>query len=60
VTASIGITVFPQDASEADTLLSHADQAMYEAKRKRSGKSEYCLYEPKTKQESVSENLNLL
>ena len=52
--ASIGITVFPQDASEADTLLHHADQAMYEAKRKRSGKSEYCLYEPKIKGDTLT------
>ena len=54
VSASIGITIFPQDASEADTLLHHADQAMYEAKRKRSGKSEYCLYEPKIKGDTLT------
>ncbi len=54
VSASIGITLFPEDASEADTLLHHADQAMYEAKHKRSGKSEYCLYEPKTKGADIS------
>ena len=33
VTASIGYTVFPQDAADADTLLRHADQAMYAAKQ---------------------------
>jgi GGDEF domain-containing protein len=33
VSASIGVTVFPDDASVADTLLHHADQGMYEAKR---------------------------
>ncbi len=42
VSASIGVTVFPADASDADTLLHHADQAMYEAKRL--GKSRYCAY----------------
>ncbi|RQO83614.1 EAL domain-containing protein [Acidovorax sp. FJL06] len=33
VTASIGYTVFPQDDADADTLLRHADQAMYAAKQ---------------------------
>lgn len=33
VTASIGYTVFPQDEADADTLLRHADQAMYAAKQ---------------------------
>jgi diguanylate cyclase (GGDEF)-like protein len=33
VTASIGYTVFPADDADADTLLRHADQAMYAAKQ---------------------------
>ena len=33
VTASIGYTIFPQDAADADALLRHADQAMYAAKQ---------------------------
>ncbi len=33
VSASIGITLYPQDAREADDLLKGADQAMYVAKR---------------------------
>ena len=33
VTASIGYTVFPSDDADADTLLRHADQAMYAAKQ---------------------------
>lgn len=33
VSASIGVTLVPQDGSEADVLLRHADQAMYQAKQ---------------------------
>lgn len=33
VTASIGYTIFPSDDADADTLLRHADQAMYNAKQ---------------------------
>ena len=33
VTGSIGYTVFPHDDADADTLLRHADQAMYGAKQ---------------------------
>ncbi|GAB3359657.1 MULTISPECIES: sensor domain-containing protein [Giesbergeria] len=33
VTASIGYTLYPQDDADADTLLRHADQAMYHAKQ---------------------------
>ncbi len=39
VSASIGATVYPQDCSDADLLLRHADQAMYAAKQ--SGKNRY-------------------
>ena len=37
VTASVGVTLYPRDDADADTLLRHADQAMYQAKA--SGKS---------------------
>lgn len=40
VTASIGVTVYPQDKSNPDQLIRHADQAMYIAKQ--SGKN--CLH----------------
>jgi len=43
VSASIGITIFPIDKNDADTLLRHADQAMYQAKK--SGRNCVCLYD---------------
>ncbi|MEC5207948.1 diguanylate cyclase (GGDEF)-like protein/PAS domain S-box-containing protein [Vogesella perlucida] len=42
--ASIGISLFPLDDADADTLLRHADQAMYQAKE--SGKNCYLLFDP--------------
>jgi diguanylate cyclase (GGDEF)-like protein len=44
ISASIGVTLFPEDASDPDTLLRHADQAMYLAKE--SGKNRYQLFDP--------------
>ncbi|MBU3070748.1 EAL domain-containing protein [Aestuariicella sp. G3-2] len=41
-TASIGISVFPQDGDEADSLLKHADIAMYKAKE--AGKDNFKFY----------------
>lgn len=42
VSASIGITLYPHDDSDAATLLRHADQAMYVAKE--SGKNRYVFH----------------
>jgi diguanylate cyclase (GGDEF)-like protein len=42
VNASIGISIYPQDGKDADTLLKHADIAMYAAKA--AGKGRYALY----------------
>jgi len=43
VSASIGVTLYPQDSVDADMLLRHADQAMYIAKQ--SGKNRYYLFD---------------
>jgi diguanylate cyclase (GGDEF)-like protein len=43
VSASIGLTLYPQDDSNADQLLRHADRAMYEAKQ--SGKNRYFVFD---------------
>lgn len=42
ITVSVGVTVFPVDNSDPDTLLRHADQAMYRAKRL--GRNQTCLF----------------
>ena len=44
LSASLGVTLFPQDNCDADTLLRHADQAMYQAKQK--GKNRYQVFDP--------------
>ncbi len=44
VTASMGATVYPVDHSDADTLLRHADHAMYGAKQ--SGRNGYLFFDP--------------
>ncbi len=43
VSASIGVTLYPRDDSDADTLLRHADQAMYLAKS--GGKNRYHFFD---------------
>ena len=43
VSASIGVTLYPQDDSDADQLMRHADQAMYVAKQE--GKNCYRLFD---------------
>jgi len=43
VSASIGVTLYPQDSVDTDQLIRHADQAMYVAKQ--SGKNRYHLFD---------------
>ncbi|HEX5388973.1 MAG TPA: EAL domain-containing protein, partial [Burkholderiaceae bacterium] len=43
-TASLGVTFYPQDNSDADTLLRHADLAMYTAKDL--GKNQVQVFDP--------------
>jgi len=44
VSVSVGIAVYPQDASDADTLCRYADQAMYQAKDQ--GRNRFCRFSP--------------
>jgi diguanylate cyclase (GGDEF)-like protein/PAS domain S-box-containing protein len=52
VSASIGITLYPDDATSADDLLKHADQAMYAAKA--GGRDRYCYFTPALQQAAVN------
>ena len=53
VTASIGYTLYPQDSSDADTLLRHTDQAMYAAKQ--AGRNRFHQFD--TAQERASQEV---
>jgi diguanylate cyclase (GGDEF)-like protein len=44
VTVSIGVATFPEEGSDAESLLHCADQAMYEAKQ--NGKNQFQVYRP--------------
>lgn len=41
--ASMGVTLYPLDQSDADTLLRHADQAMYQSKQ--TGRNRYSIFD---------------
>ncbi|WP_114417994.1 diguanylate cyclase domain-containing protein [Marinospirillum perlucidum] len=46
ISASIGVTLYPQDHGTTDELIRHADLAMYTAKQ--AGKNCYRLYQPES------------
>jgi diguanylate cyclase (GGDEF)-like protein/PAS domain S-box-containing protein len=52
VSASIGVALYPSVDQDADTLLRHADQAMYTAKQ--SGKNRFYLYDAENDQRARS------
>jgi diguanylate cyclase (GGDEF)-like protein/PAS domain S-box-containing protein len=47
ITASMGATIYPIDRSDADTLMRHADHAMYGAKQ--AGRNGYQLFDPENR-----------
>lgn len=51
VTASIGISIYPKDGDSIETLLKHADIAMYTAKA--NGKAGYQFFQPQLSQNLV-------
>ncbi|GAB4165130.1 MAG: hypothetical protein Kow00100_03160 [Geothermobacteraceae bacterium] len=52
---SIGIAMYPNDGADADTLLKHADMAMYEAKEH--GRSHFQFFSEKMHQDAFDRNL---
>jgi diguanylate cyclase (GGDEF)-like protein/PAS domain S-box-containing protein len=50
VTASIGITLYPEDAADIDSLVKNADQAMYVAKNK--GRNRFSYFTPSLQREA--------
>jgi diguanylate cyclase (GGDEF)-like protein/PAS domain S-box-containing protein len=57
LSASLGVTLFPQDGGDADTLLRHADQAMYQAKQ--AGKNRYHLFDPEKDRQTRTHHQSL-
>jgi EAL domain-containing protein (putative c-di-GMP-specific phosphodiesterase class I) len=56
LTCSIGISVFPEHGTDLETLMQHADAAMYSAKHQR--QNSYCFFSGEM-QEQALERLNL-
>ncbi|MEW5773027.1 MAG: EAL domain-containing protein [Thermodesulfobacteriota bacterium] len=56
VTTSLGITLYPDDGRDPDTLIRNADMAMYQAKE--AGKNDYRLFTPQL-HENVTRRLAL-
>ncbi|QFY41288.1 EAL domain-containing protein [Candidatus Methylospira mobilis] len=57
VAASTGVTLYPRDDADPDTLLRHADQAMYLAKT--SGRNRYCLFDSEQAQQMQRQSRQL-
>jgi len=57
ISASIGVSLYPADHGDIDTLLRHADQAMYQAKL--AGKNRYHLFDHQYDQQIVQKNHRL-
>lgn len=57
VSASIGVAVYPQDDADPDTLLRHADQAMYQAKQ--AGRNRYHQFDVKQDHQAQSQQHHL-
>jgi len=51
LTCSIGISLYPDDADDAERLLQNADAAMYEAKKE--GRNRYAFFTPELRERAV-------
>jgi len=57
ISASIGFSLYPTDNTDLDTLMRHADQAMYQAKQ--AGRNRYHLFNAKQNQLDIKRNSQL-
>jgi len=57
ISASIGISLFPSDESDFDTLVRHADQAMYGAKQ--AGRNRYHFFNTEKDQQAIQKHIRL-
>lgn len=57
ISASLGMTLYPVDDSDIETLLRHAYHAMYQAKL--NGKNSYHLFNPTSDQVTIERNRHL-
>jgi len=57
ISASIGVTLYPNDNSDLDTLMRHSDQAMYQAKL--AGRNQYYLFNTEQDQLVIQKNIQL-
>jgi predicted signal transduction protein with EAL and GGDEF domain len=57
ISSSIGITLYPEDGKDAETLIKNADQAMYAAKQQ--GRNRFNYFAP-FMQEATRERMNLV
>ena len=51
VTASLGVSIYPSDGEDSDTLIKNADTAMYQAKRQ--GHHHYAFFKPAMNDQAV-------
>lgn len=57
ISVSSGVTLYPYDSGDIDTLLRHADQAMYQAKL--AGKHRYHFFNPEEDQRTIQKHHQL-
>ncbi|MCK5354878.1 MAG: diguanylate cyclase, partial [Methyloprofundus sp.] len=57
ISASIGVSIYPMDEADLDTLMRHADQAMYQAKL--AGRNRYSFFNAEQDELDAKRNIKL-